>query len=390
MPGKGGGDAVATSVTGPEPRPALPDAVSPSTRVYLRPLGLIAGAPAERLVAAGHAVRLAGGRFAFSACQVLFREGPRITSTVAPMDEIRAWSESVGGAVGERIGALRERLCAPRREPGGASLARPLVMGIVNVTPDSFSDGGEHFAVAAAVEHAGRLAADGADIVDIGGESVRPGAAPVAAAEDLKRVLPVVEALAAAGTGGSAPALSIDTRHADVMEAALAAGATMVNDITALSGDGRSLKVAAAGADWVVLMHMRGEPATMNVDPAYEDAPLDVYDFLEDRVEACVAAGIGRRRLIIDPGIGFGKTRAHNLAILGSLTLYHGIGCPILLGISRKGLAGEEDRERPPRERLPGSLAAALAALDQGIHILRVHDVAETRQAVAVWDRLRT
>ena len=379
---------MATSVTAPEPRPALPATVPQTTRVYLRPLGLIAGAPAERLLAAGQAVRLAGGRFAFGACQVLFREGPRITGTIAPMDEITAWSESLGGPVGERIGALRERLCAPRRGPGGASLARPLVMGVVNVTPDSFSDGGEHFGVAAAVEHAGRLAADGADIVDIGGESVRPGAAPVEAAEDLKRVLPVVEALAAAGTGASAPALSIDTRHADVMEAALAAGATIVNDVTALSGDGRSLEVAAAGADAVVLMHMRGEPATMNLDPAYEDAPLDVYDFLEDRVEACVAAGIERGRLIVDPGMGFGKTAAHNLALLASLTLYHGIGCPILLGISRKGLAGEADRERPPKERLPGSLAAALSALDQGVHILRVHDVAETRQALAVWDRL--
>ena len=378
---------MATSVTGPEPRPALPDAVSPSTRVYLRPLSLIAGAPAERLVAAGRAVRLAGGRFAFAACQVIFRDGPRITSTIAPVDEIEAWSESLGGAVGARIAALRERLCAPRRGPGGTSLARPLVMGVVNVTPDSFSDGGEHFAVAAAVEHAGRLAADGADIVDIGGESVRPGAAPVEAAEEFERVLPVVEALAA-GTGASAPALSIDTRHAEVMEAALGAGATIVNDVTALTGDGRSLEVAAAGADWVVLMHMRGEPATMNLDPAYENAPLDVYDFLEDRVEACVAAGIGRGRLIVDPGMGFGKTAAHNLAILASLTLYHGIGCPILLGASRKGLAGEADRERPPKERLPGSLAAALAALDQGVHILRVHDVAETRQAVAVWDRL--
>ncbi len=376
---------MAASVTAPDPGPALPETVSASTRIYLRPLGLIAGAPAECLLATGQAVPLAGGRFAFGACQVLFREGPRITGAIAPMDEIAAWSESLGGPVGERIGALRQRLCAPRRGPGGAHLARPLVMGIVNVTPDSFSDGGEHFGVAAAVKHADRLAADGADILDIGGESVRPGAAPVAAAEERQRVLPVVEALAAAGTG---PALSIDTRHAEVMEAALAAGATIVNDITALSGDGRSLEVAAAGADAVVLMHMRGEPATMNVDPAYGNAPLDIYDYLEDRVEACVAAGIGRGRLIVDPGIGFGKKATHNLAILASLTLYHGIGCPILLGISRKGLAGEEDRERPPKERLPGSLAAALAALDQGVHILRVHDVAETRQALAVWDRL--
>ncbi len=378
---------VATSVTTADPGPALPDAVAAPTRLYLRPLGLIAGAPAERLLAAGQAVPLAGGRFAFGACQVLFRDGPRITGTIAPMDEIAAWSESLSGPAGARVGALRERLCAPRRGPGGASLTRPLVMGVVNVTPDSFSDGGEHFGVAAAVKHAGRLAADGADILDIGGESVRPGAAPVEAAEELKRVLPVVEALAAAGTGASAPALSIDTRHAEVMEAALAAGATIVNDVTALTGDGRSLEVAA-GADAVVLMHMQGEPATMNVDPAYENAPLDVYDFLEDRVEACVAAGIERGRLIVDPGIGFGKKAAHNLAILASLTLYHGIGCPILLGISRKGLAGAADRERPPKERLPGSLAAALAALGQGVHILRVHDVAETRQALAVWDRL--
>jgi dihydropteroate synthase len=181
--------------------------------------------------------------------------------------------------------------------------------------------------------------------------------------------------------------LSIDTRHADVMAAALAAGAMIVNDVTALTSEPRSL-AAARAAQAVVLMHMRGEPRTMNENPVYDDVVLDVYDFLEERVAACVAAGIDRRRLIVDPGIGFGKEGGHNVGILRSLALFHGIGCPIMLGVSRKGLTAAHESKYSPKERLPGSLAATLYGLDRGAQMLRVHDVAETRQAVAVWEAL--
>lgn len=265
---------------------------------------------------------------------------------------------------------------------GGATLVldRPSIMGVVNVTPDSFSDGGSFDSAQAAVDHALRLVEQGADLLDVGGESTRPGAGPVDESEELRRVLPVVEALAArAGVP-----VSIDTAKPSVMRAALAAGASMVNDVLALRADGALDAVAEAGAA-AVLMHMRGEPRTMQQDPHYDDVVADVHRFLADRILACQFAGIDRARLIVDPGFGFGKTLAHNLDLLRGMDRFATLGVPVLAGLSRKAIIGAITGRDAPRERLHGSVAAALLAVQKGAAIVRVHDVAATRDALAVW-----
>lgn len=262
----------------------------------------------------------------------------------------------------------------------GLALDRPLIMGVINVTPDSFSDGGEALDPGAALERGRTMVAAGAAILDVGGESTRPGADPVSEEEELARVLPVVRGLADLGC-----VVSIDSRRAAVMEAATGAGARIINDVTALSCDPRSLEAAAASGAHLILMHMQGMPGTMQDDPHYEDAGREVFDYLAMRVAACEAAGIERRRIAVDPGIGFGKTLEHNLDILRRLDLYRELGLPLVLGVSRKSLVAKMSRGEPPKERLGGSLAAALAGILRGVHILRVHDVAETRQALDVW-----
>lgn len=257
-------------------------------------------------------------------------------------------------------------------------LGRPVVMGVLNVTPDSFSDGGRYFEPAAALERALQLAEDGAAIVDIGGESTRPGAAPVEAAEELRRVIPVVERLAA-----SIPIpMSVDTRKPEVMRQALAAGASMVNDVSALAAPG-SLEAVAASQAAVCLMHMQGEPGTMQAAPRYGDVVAEVRGFLRGRVDACIAAGIPRERLAVDPGFGFGKALEHNLALLAGLSGIANDGQPVLAGLSRKRLIGALTG-RAEGERLAGSLAAALVAAINGARIIRAHDVRETVDALAV------
>ncbi|HMA52777.1 MAG TPA: dihydropteroate synthase [Magnetospirillaceae bacterium] len=262
----------------------------------------------------------------------------------------------------------------------GIPLDRPILMGIVNVTPDSFSDGGQFTGLEEAVSFGRSLALQGASILDIGGESTRPGAASVTIEQEIARAIPVVRALAADGL-----CVSIDTRHAPVMRAALEAGASIINDVSALEGDPYSLSVAAGSRASVVLMHMRGTPATMQDHPAYEDAPHEIFAYLAGRIEACLSAGIPRERICVDPGIGFGKTLRHNLDLLAHLDLFHKLGVPVLLGVSRKSLIAALSRNEPPQDRLAGSIAAALAGIARGVQILRVHDVAETAQAVAVW-----
>jgi dihydropteroate synthase len=256
-------------------------------------------------------------------------------------------------------------------------------MGIVNVTPDSFSDGGEFVDPEVAIRHAQRLLDEGAEIIDVGGESTRPGSAPTPPEEEARRVVPVVRALAEAGV-----VVSIDTRHALVMRAALGAGARIVNDVTGFTGDPDSLAVVAAAKAPVVLMHMKGEPATMQDLAVYDDVVVEVADWLAARIAACEEAGIPRENIIVDPGIGFAKTGPHNLEVMARLATFHGLGCGILIGASRKSFIGRLARAATPKDRLPGSLAVALAALAQGAHILRVHDVAATRQAVAVWQSI--
>jgi dihydropteroate synthase len=353
-----------------------------TARVYLHPVGLLSGRAASAGLERG-ALPLAGGPLAMTACEVLVRgaEGPA-TAVVARVDELATWAPRAG-AVGAQVARLLEQLAAAR--PYAAS--GPRLMGVVNVTPDSFSDGGEFLDAASALARCEALLADGAQVLDIGGESTRPGALPVPAAVELERVRPVLESLRERRASLPGVEISIDTRHAAVMRFALGTGVDLINDVTALTGDAGSLGVAAASGAQVVLMHMQGTPETMNVAPAYRDVALDVYDYLEARVEACVAAGIERSRLVVDPGIGFGKRGAQNVELMERLSLFHGLGCPVLLGVSRKGLGGGLET-LPPDQRLPASLAAAMHALAQGVQILRVHDVAATRQVVELWRRL--
>ncbi|MBS0335989.1 MAG: dihydropteroate synthase [Proteobacteria bacterium] len=254
----------------------------------------------------------------------------------------------------------------------------PLIMGVVNITPDSFSDGGQFLAADAAIAQANRLVAEGAAILDLGAESTRPGAAPVSEDEELARLLPVLEALRDLDVP-----VSIDTRRSGVMREVLAAGASMINDIEALSGPG-SLEAASASDCGVCLMHKKGDPATMQLDPQYEDVVGEVSGFLAGRVAAARAAGIGPDRIVVDPGFGFGKTAAHNLELLRNLGRIAGLGSPVLAGLSRKSTLGALTG-RPATGRLPASIAAALLAAQRGATILRVHDVAATRDALAVW-----
>lgn len=267
--------------------------------------------------------------------------------------------------------------------PNAPAMA-PRIMGILNVTPDSFSDGGRHASVAAAVAAGVAMHRAGAAIVDVGGESTRPGAEPVAEADELARVLPVVEGLAAAGVG-----VSIDTMKPGVMEAAVAAGAAMINDVTALTFSRESLAVAARSGVPVVLMHMAGTPQTMQQAPSYADVVEEVFAFLAARIAAAEAAGIERARLIADPGIGFGKGLDHNLALLRNLSRFRDLGVPLLVGASRKSLIPAIAGPAGPLRRLGGSLALALHAADAGADWVRVHDVPETAQALAVWEALR-
>lgn len=260
-------------------------------------------------------------------------------------------------------------------------LDRTRVMGIVNVTPDSFSDGGAHASTEAAVAHGLALAAQGADILDVGGESTRPGAAPVPLEEELRRVVPVIERLARE----TALPVSVDTRKPEVMRAAVQAGAGMVNDVSALRGDG-ALETAAALGVPVVLMHMLGEPGSMQDDPRYDDVVAEVHRFLAERIFAAELAGIARKNIVVDPGFGFGKTTGHNVLLLAGLERFAELGVPLLAGLSRKRSIGELTGRAVPGERVAGSVAAHLLAAQRGAAIVRVHDVAATVDALKVWE----
>lgn len=258
------------------------------------------------------------------------------------------------------------------------ALDRPLIMGVVNVTPDSFSDGGLLADAGEAIAHGRRLIEEGADILDIGGESTRPGSAPVSIEEERRRVLPVLEGMSACGVP-----LAVDTRKTQLMRDALAAGASMINDINALGATG-ALEAVASSQAAVCLMHMRGDPRTMQDAPAYGDVVREVGEFLRERVAAAEAAGIARNRIVVDPGFGFGKTLEHNLALLRGLSGFAGLGGALLAGLSRKSMLGRLTG-RDVGERIHASIAAALISVKNGANIVRVHDVGATRDALAVW-----
>jgi dihydropteroate synthase len=345
----------------------------PDARLYLRPTQFV-DTPVGR---DGEVARLPGGLVWFAAYELIaVRDGKRVLQRSVPVAELPD---------DERLQALAARISAPRGplQLGERVLRmdQPQVMGILNVTPDSFSDGGRHADDPAAAAAAGvDMGLAGAAIVDVGGESTRPGAAEVWEGDEIKRVVPVIERLARSGA-----AVSIDTRRAAVMEAALAAGAHVVNDVAALLYDPRGLEVVAAACCPVVLMHSPAPAKGPHGGSGYGDVLIEVYDWLEARVAAVVAAGVDRARILIDPGIGFGKSLADNLALLNGLALFHGIGCPIVLGASRKRMIGALSNEAPAEARLGGSVALALKGAEAGAQWIRVHDVFETAQALRVW-----
>ena len=352
------------------------------SRTYLRPTAFV-DAP---FGLDGKVARLAGGMLWFSAVEALTFDGDRrVASELVPVeaieDALARFGEQASSAWANLI-AVRSPLALGERI---VRLDQPQVVGIVNITPDSFSDGGRFAGGDAAAAAGFAMAAAGAAIVDVGGESTRPGAKKVWEGDEIDRVLPAVRRLAAGGT-----AVSIDTRKSSVMEAALGAGAALVNDVSALTHDERSASVVARAACPVVLMHHQGDPETMQESPSYpKPVPLAVYDWLEERIAAAETAGIAREHIIVDPGIGFGKTVQHNLEIMNGLALLHGLGCPVMLGASRKRTIGALSNEAPPDRRLAGSVAFALKGMEQGAQLLRVHDVEETVQAVKVWRGLR-
>lgn len=318
----------------------------------------------------------------------IVRFGELPTSQSFPLAGGLCWFDTV--AVHERGRGVRavmaselseaelEPLVSQRAPIAGMKMTSPRIMGILNVTPDSFSDGGRFDRPDLALGHAQRMQNAGADIIDVGGESTRPGAAAVDLATEIERTAPVIAALRA----HSAIPISIDTRKADVAAQALAAGANLVNDVAALTYDPDLARVTARAGAPVCLMHAQGDPATMQKNPAYDDVLLDVYDFLSERVAAAVAAGISRNQIIVDPGIGFGKTVAHNLTLLRGIGLFHSLGCPILLGASRKRFISTIGGGDTADDRVSGSVAVALHAARQGVQILRVHDIFATRQAL--------
>ncbi|EKV31365.1 Dihydropteroate synthase [Caenispirillum salinarum AK4] len=361
---------------------SLPEGADPASMIHLAPAGLLTGAAARAAVEGCHALPLAGREdMAFALLAVLIRKpGGGASAVVAPEEAVTAWAEGCGEAVAAHVAATLDRLTAPRPAFAGLSMDRPRIMGILNITPDSFSDGGDRYDPSVAIADGLAMMEAGADILDVGGESTRPGSDPVPPEEEIRRVVPVVRGLAEKGA-----VVSIDTRNAATMEAAVTAGARIVNDVTALTWDPNALPTVAKLDVPVVLMHIKGTPQTMQKDPVYDCAPLDVADWLRARAEQARAAGVEAQNICLDPGIGFGKTLGHNLEILAWSGVLHGLGHPVLLGLSRKSFIGRLSRGEAPKERLPGTVAADQSGLDRGLQILRVHDVPEAVQAVATW-----
>ncbi|MBK9431901.1 MAG: dihydropteroate synthase [Sphingomonadales bacterium] len=334
--------------------------------------------------------RLAGGMLYFSAWEVLTTEGGRRTGKqLIPVSAFDTYHDSMSQDQRERLDGLRANILKPRPPLNmgerNIPLDQPRVMGILNCTPDSFSDGGKHGDAPAAIEMGGAMTAAGAAIIDIGGESTRPGAPLVWEGDEIARIEPVVRAMANSGA-----AVSVDSRKAAVMEAALAAGARLINDISALRYDDRAIAVALSSDCPIAIMHAPSASSDPHKnDAGYRDILIDIYDWFEDHIEALVAKGIARERLIVDPGLGFGKSLSDNLTLINNLALFHGLGCPILFGASRKRMIGALSNEAAADARLGGSLFLAMKAVEQGAHIVRVHDVPETVQAIHVWRGLR-
>lgn len=344
------------------------------TKTLLRPTGFVDSPFGHD----GKVARLAGGLNWFACVELIDGNGRR---ELVPVEGIEDRFDEAMAAQWAALTSPRAPLQMGERT---IRLDQPQVMGIVNATPDSFSDGGRFADASAAAEAGAQMAAEGAAIVDVGGESTRPGAQQVWEGDEAERVVPIIRQLASGGA-----AVSVDSRKAGVIEAALGAGARLVNDVSALTFDPRSAGAVAAAGVPVILMHHQGPPESMQDNPRYGDVLVEVYDWLEERIVAAQEAGIAREKILVDPGIGFGKLVAHNLELMNGLALFHSLGCPIVVGASRKRTIGALSNEAPADKRLAGSLALALKAVEQGVQIVRVHDVFETVQALRIWRGLR-
>jgi len=354
--------------------------MSDGSKVYLRPVGRVSAAHASENMA----FKFAETGVCYAGAVVYMRAtGGTTSSSYFSAKQILTQLDSCAPTVQASLKAQIDwfaRRREPIKLPSGNMLAftKPLVMGVLNVTPDSFSDGGKYLSSQDAVRRARSMAASGADIVDIGGESTRPGATPVWEGEEAERIVPVIEAMAEESV-----ALSVDTRNSFVMQKAFDAGAHIINDVSALTHDPDSMSFIANSDMPVILMHAQGAPETMQDNPEYDHVLLDVYDYLADRIDACVSAGVSRGRIIVDPGIGFGKRVVKdNIALINGISIFHTLGCPVLLGASRKRFIGAITGVDNAEERVIGSVVTAAAAVAEGVNIVRVHDVAETVEAV--------
>ncbi|WP_447762299.1 dihydropteroate synthase [Sphingopyxis panaciterrae] len=367
----------------PLTRPDL-GAASSTAQIYCRPTCFV-DRPHEL---DDDCLRVADTMVWFAAWHVSLRDDAVVKSAIVPVPEFGEWIAAMPDALAQAATAQRAATIRPRGTLQlGERILRlnePQLMGILNVTPDSFSDGGKTVDTAAAVDAGFAMASAGAAIVDVGGESTRPGAPLVWEGDEIQRIEGVVAGLARGGV-----AVSIDTRKAAVMEAALAAGAGIVNDISALRYDDRAMEVVVKAGCPVVLMHAPSAKSDPHEGGGYDHVLFDVYDMLAERVAACTAAGINPAKIIVDPGLGFGKGVADNLALINGLALFHTLGCPVLFGASRKRMIGALDNEAPADQRLGGTVALHYQAATQGAQLLRVHDIAENRQALRVWRGLR-
>ncbi len=341
------------------------------TSLYVRPSGLVYGRDAALAIEAGAGLPLAGGRACWTMALVSEDRGASWTPR-----KTAALKASRDPDVADRV----SRLSAPRVPVAGLAMDACHIVGIVNTTPDSFSDGGVNAEAGTAIENARIMARDGAVLLDVGGESTRPGSDPVDETEEWRRIEPVIATLVADGLK-----VSCDTRKAAIMQKATRAGVAMINDVSALTYDGDAVNASAVSGLPVCLMHAQGDPKTMQHNPEYDNVVLDVYDWLEQRIDTVAASGISRNLIVADPGIGFGKTFDHNLELLAGLTLFHGLGVPVMLGASRKGFIGSVTGEKVAANRQTGSAAAALLGAMSGMQFVRVHDVPATRHALSMW-----
>lgn len=322
-------------------------------------------------------MQIAGGPMGFNVVRAFVRDGEKVDTLIGTVSDLLSWAKR-----NNRLEEIEEKLImisSPREAIEGMSFDKPRLVGILNVTPDSFSDGGKYLNISAALRHAEYLIQSGADIIDIGGESTRPGAKSVDAEVESERVLPAIKELA------NRTLVSVDTRKSYVMKRAVDSGAKIINDISGFTADSKSLAFAASIKSPLILMHSKGDPSTMQRHPNYKDVLLDIFDFLSDRISICEKIGISRKRLIIDPGIGFGKNDFHTKRIAKHLSVFHSLGCPILVGFSRKSFIGRWSGSESVNNRLPGSIASVLWSMSKGIQMFRVHDVEETRQAIKIW-----